>query len=85
MEQLDDWSFEETDWISPGSLRLGGRRVPGIMPRIGVTLHVVDVAGIIAVDAGDHRVGARRPPAVPTQSAHRERNRSQSLEARGGG
>ena len=62
----DDWSFEGRDWILPGTLRPAGRRFPGIMLGITVTLDVGTVAGIIEVDAGDQRVRARRPPAAPT-------------------
>lgn len=62
----DDWSFEGRDWILPSTLRLDGRRFRGVMPGITLTLDVGTVTGIIEVDAGDLRVGARPPPEAPT-------------------
>ena len=61
----EDWSFEDRDWISSGTLKLEGRRYPGIMPGITLTLDVKRLTGIVEVDAGDRRLGASNPPGAP--------------------
>jgi hypothetical protein len=60
-----DWSFESRDWVSPRTLKLVGRRFPGVMPGITLTLNVDALTGSIEIDAGDSRARPRRTPMAP--------------------
>jgi len=71
-EPPEEWSFEERAWTSKSELRLVGRRYPGGLPGIVLTLDVPGRRGTIALhepDAlPDAQGGKAKAPAPPSGS-----------------
>jgi hypothetical protein len=61
-----DWNFEARAWTSPLCSRMGGRRFPGVMPGITLTLEPDTGRGTIVVDTGDKRRSRSQVPAAPS-------------------
>lgn len=71
-EPPDDWSFEDRTWTSNDELRLVGRRYPGGLPGVVLTLDVPGRRGTIALhepyaspDAHGGKVKVPAPPDGP--------------------